>query len=287
MLNTDCLYHYPGFFSVRDENLALTYVNQQLSDFLHTLYPEATSFIGFTDQQLAHKAPSALVELFRLVHESNLICLQQDEPHIRLIPFDYNGKHKVFNVVKYRLRRGDDYYIYSFTTCVTELYDQLLRTEAESKLDQLSQLYNRKYLANWRPHLNKTPIFVLLDLDHFKGVNDYFGHEAGDNVIVQFSSLLRLHFPRQDLVRFGGDEFLVIAYESEASVRRALSNLLCHFSAEFSCYPFLSFSFGCSPYVGTLRTTLSKIDKAMYANKRNRESETQYLRRLDLAQSEI
>jgi len=52
---------------------------------------------------------------------------------------------------------------------------------------------------------------VIADLDHFKAVNDEYGHAAGDEVLKQFVILLRDHFRRTDLVaRFGGEEFVVL-----------------------------------------------------------------------------
>ena len=52
---------------------------------------------------------------------------------------------------------------------------------------------------------------VIADLDHFKAVNDQYGHAAGDEVLKQFVTVLRDHFRRTDLVaRFGGEEFVVL-----------------------------------------------------------------------------
>lgn len=52
---------------------------------------------------------------------------------------------------------------------------------------------------------------AMLDLDHFKDVNDRFGHEAGDQVLVDLAGLLRLHSRHDDrLFRFGGEEFVLL-----------------------------------------------------------------------------
>lgn len=52
---------------------------------------------------------------------------------------------------------------------------------------------------------------VILDLDHFKRVNDLFGHEAGDHVLSQFVTLVRRHIRRGDsLFRYGGEEFVIL-----------------------------------------------------------------------------
>lgn len=77
--------------------------------------------------------------------------------------------------------------------------------------DPLTGLFNR---AGARHHINpmKPCIFIYLDLDQFKSVNDRFGHEAGDEVIVSTAKMLRSNFRYDDVViRLGGDEFAVYA----------------------------------------------------------------------------
>jgi diguanylate cyclase (GGDEF)-like protein len=55
-------------------------------------------------------------------------------------------------------------------------------------------------------------VFLLLDLDHFKSVNDTHGHAAGDAVLIQTAAVLRATFRAADyVVRWGGEEFLVVA----------------------------------------------------------------------------
>ena len=56
-----------------------------------------------------------------------------------------------------------------------------------------------------------TPWLAMLDLDHFKRINDQFGHAFGDEVLLLFARLLNQHFRSNDLIfRFGGEEFVVI-----------------------------------------------------------------------------
>ena len=77
--------------------------------------------------------------------------------------------------------------------------------------DQLTGLANRRQLDEFLSKLETNEMVVAyLDLDHFKSVNDTYGHLAGDEALVRTSELIKKHFPDTLNVRIGGDEFLVI-----------------------------------------------------------------------------
>ena len=90
------------------------------------------------------------------------------------------------------------------------------RWAREATQDPLTGLANRRALeqwltANWPATERGRPItLLLLDLDHFKRVNDDFGHDTGDAVLRETAGLLRSHCRSADLaVRYGGEEFLL------------------------------------------------------------------------------
>lgn len=101
-----------------------------------------------------------------------------------------------------------------------------LRTERdtfqqESELDRLTGLFNKKTMENiCRMKLkafndgdatNLAIAFYIIDLDHFKEVNDLLGHQFGDKVLVEFAKNLKKIFRSNDCIgRFGGDEFVII-----------------------------------------------------------------------------
>ena len=92
--------------------------------------------------------------------------------------------------------------------------------QLESELDKLTKLYNKTTMANLcKRKLQKSKEFnndrfmalYVIDLDHFKEVNDTFGHQFGDEVLKEFARKLRKSFRPKDCIgRFGGDEFVVI-----------------------------------------------------------------------------
>lgn len=97
------------------------------------------------------------------------------------------------------------------------LREQATRLEALSSTDDLTGLRNRRYLrerleeAVAREDSDDVAV-VLLDVDHFKAVNDAYSHVVGDEVLAQVAALLRGAFRSTDvLARWGGEEFMVLA----------------------------------------------------------------------------
>ncbi len=106
-----------------------------------------------------------------------------------------------------------------------EVLQEQLRDQAER--DWLTGLHNRRYLAREleRPaqdRLDAPLTLAVLDLDHFKSINDGFGHAAGDQVLIRVAGLLLDVLRETDIVvRSGGEEFLVLMPATDASAGRA------------------------------------------------------------------
>jgi diguanylate cyclase (GGDEF)-like protein len=106
-------------------------------------------------------------------------------------------------------------------------YDQIdaLLTQVEelSLTDSLTGLKNRRHLEENIIQIlllatrHNTPIsFAIVDIDHFKGVNDKWGHLAGDKVLADLAKIIRDEFRKSDVViRYGGEEFLIILFDSK------------------------------------------------------------------------
>ncbi len=109
---------------------------------------------------------------------------------------------------------------------------ELQRRQLESLawIDPLTGAGNRRLLEIELSQANRAaagermlPALAILDLDHFKQINDRFGHEAGDRVLVQFTDLLRDLMRKVDrLYRYGGEEFVLLLPAADASGLQAL-----------------------------------------------------------------
>jgi diguanylate cyclase (GGDEF)-like protein len=119
----------------------------------------------------------------------------------------------------------------AFDDMAGELQQREQKLQEQAISDPLTGLYNRRYLNEFLPRelarsgRSAVPVAVMLiDLDHFKRVNDSSGHEAGDIALRAVADLLRANVRGSDIAcRFGGEEFALILPETdaEAAVRRA------------------------------------------------------------------
>jgi diguanylate cyclase len=104
----------------------------------------------------------------------------------------------------------------------------------QASTDALTGLANRRALSQWlqerwaRVEQGRSIVVVLLDLDHFKSINDRFGHDTGDEVLCAVARVLEAHCRISDLaVRYGGEEFLLAMSDIErADALRASERLL-------------------------------------------------------------
>ncbi|MFC0295967.1 diguanylate cyclase [Geobacillus jurassicus] len=168
---------------------------------------------------------------------------------------------------------------------VRRLIEKKKRMDGVVLIDELTGVYNRKYLprvyARLRSDLERSgapSCLALLDLDHFKQVNDRFGHLAGDAVLRKLAAFLRQHTRGTDtVIRFGGEEFVVwLAKTSKSEARAVLERLRRHFAAEKveadGAVLLCTFSAGlveCHDPDQPLDHWLRLADKALYAAKRS------------------
>lgn len=162
------------------------------------------------------------------------------------------------------------------------------RIEQISMVDNLTGLSNRMVLDNvitrlisLNRRLGLPFSILLLDLDHFKAINDTFGHPYGDKVLKQFSLILKKNCRTEDVaVRYGGEEFLVIlqmtklekASEIAERIRRITQTQI-----ELPDGNPVTVSIGTAEYQSGERfeDTLARVDSAVYTAKqegRNRVS---------------
>jgi diguanylate cyclase (GGDEF)-like protein len=116
-----------------------------------------------------------------------------------------------------------------------DLREELAEARKKAEVDALTQLSNRaafdqhvRHLASLGGLLGEAPCLILADLDHFKSINDNYGHPAGDEVLRQVSRCLSRTFLRKhDFVcRYGGEEFAAVLIDTTLQQAQMLSERL-------------------------------------------------------------
>ena len=107
----------------------------------------------------------------------------------------------------------------------TLVYKKIIKMKDEiiklSKIDGLTKLLNRTSFMELYEQLVKVSIekqdslaVIIFDLDHFKRINDFYGHAGGDKVLERVGTIIKQLLPKQELIgRFGGEEFIVVLHE--------------------------------------------------------------------------
>lgn len=161
-----------------------------------------------------------------------------------------------------------------------QLQDQAMR-------DPLTNVFNRRYFNQvieseiGRSERYNHPIsFLMMDVDHFKFINDTYGHQAGDCILKAVADVLVEQVRESDLVvRYGGDEFLVVLIETHKEtdavfkrIKQALVQLSC--KKQFIPFP-VTLSIGVAYWKPGMDKTaeeiLAEADRSMYTVKREHQ----------------
>jgi two-component system, cell cycle response regulator len=211
------------------------------------------------------------------------------EPYVYIILLTAKGHQEEINE---GLEAGaDDYIIKPFDLQelkarlrvgkrILELHEQLV---AQATHDSLTSLLNRSAILEVlqkeliRSVRGKNPVAVIMtDLDHFKHVNDTYGHLAGDAVLREVARRLSASLRAYDSVgRYGGEEFLVVApscglaggAELAERLRQSISRLPIDASGE-AIFATMSFGVAATCSIKNANQLLSAADEALYAAKK-------------------
>jgi len=160
---------------------------------------------------------------------------------------------------------------------------KITKITEESHIDPLTRLKNRRYADNifFDRLLGEADVssprdicFAMIDIDHFKVINDKYGHDGGDEVLKAFAEILRRNLRATDLVcRWGGEEFLVVMLDCDLNYARMV---IAKVQAAAAGQPVeyngaaISFAFTaglCMYDGGCVADTIRKCDEKLYEGK--------------------
>jgi diguanylate cyclase (GGDEF)-like protein len=212
-------------------------------------------------------------------------------PHTRPITTDseFMAQNCTFLPV---VQNGDVSYICILIEDVTDVCHyqcQLQETLKElaliSRIDGLTQIFNRRHwqetleqeYAKARRH-NKNLSLIMIDLDHFKNLNDTYGHQGGDKVLVDVTQTIKTLLRIEDVFgRYGGEEFAIVLPETDLNGALDVATRICETVAR-TPIPFqeymikISISVGVSQLIGnemSYEKLISNADEALYQAKAN------------------
>lgn len=153
--------------------------------------------------------------------------------------------------------------------------------ERLSVTDKLTGLFNRMKLdeafvseIKLSNRYNSTFSIIMVDIDHFKEINDSFGHQVGDEVLIEVARILRLNTRETDIVgRWGGEEFVVICTQTDKKSVLKLAEKLRKIFQDHN-FPIVqrkTASFGVTTFQGSDQANdlVARADEALYAAKNN------------------
>ncbi len=218
-------------------------------------------------------------ELEAQAKENSLLAQENAEQKLQLINEEQQNQRLIWAVIA------------TATLIVLLIGTQIHNRKQQNKLyrlanyDQLTGLPNRSYVlqklqaSHQKLKPNHSIFIVMLDLDHFKQINDRLGHDVGDQVLNQIGQLCRQHIVQPHIAgRFGGEEFLLAFFDSSVeevttiieTLRQHASNINNRIKTDnnTACPP-ISFSAGLSSCQSNkaISDCIKNADLAMYQAK--------------------
>jgi len=174
---------------------------------------------------------------------------------------------------------------------IDRLKAELNRLQRASDVDELTQLYNRGALLREVGRLisdddAKPFSLIMMDIDHFKSVNDRFGHLMGDRVLQRIGTLLLQQLrPDTMAARFGGEEFVILCRDTDLEhtamlaerLRDQMQRLRIKLRNSDTVLDSITASFGIATYRpdDSVDSLLERADRAMYQAKNSGRNATQ------------
>lgn len=193
--------------SLVDKDIETT---KQLREFLFFSLISLVAFLSVLLFIIIKKHLKPYIKLTEILSafSNNKISLMQLRKEVKQI-YKTNLMHEINSIAK------------AIQSMAIQVQKDKIKLERLSEIDQLTQVYNRRKIDSifnlkFEEAKRYNTIFsiIILDIDYFKSINDNYGHDVGDKVLVEFARVLRTNIRVNDYVaRFGGEEFLIILFQ--------------------------------------------------------------------------
>ncbi|MFC4388624.1 diguanylate cyclase domain-containing protein [Gracilibacillus marinus] len=162
-------------------------------------------------------------------------------------------------------------------TSFANLFTYVIELEKLSYYDPLTNLYNRRYIEQFFQNNHDNGSLLFIDLDDFKSINDTFGHDVGDNVLMEVGKRI-MDIVGKDcpIIRLGGDEFAIILPAKNHTIHSyQIADQLNQVLADWKTFEYpitVSASIGIAHYQKTctnVKQLMKDADYALYKAKRS------------------
>ncbi|ERB64935.1 diguanylate cyclase [Vibrio coralliilyticus] len=286
-LHEEVLNEIGSYVFVKNRKGEYLYANQLTLELFKT---DLESLKGKTDYDyFQHDLLKDILHTDQSVFETGETVI--NEEHARAIP---DGKLRVYRAIKKPIISSvtnEVIGLIGVSTDITDIVEMREKLAELANTDDLTKLYNRRKL--WRQfseefaHAQTHDLSlscIVIDIDHFKHINDTFGHDHGDEVIVQLADIARSHIRSTDSCgRIGGEEFLIVLHQTNAEQALQIAERL---RCDFYSFPFFTdnnnFSISCGVTELTEKDKdffdlYRRADKALYVSKNKGRNRSQKL----------
>lgn len=244
------------------------------------------SLFGVRDVEQFETTFGSLLHIF--ICHKDYICAESKDQFLEVYYSTLNEKRvvsvacadgvKAFFISLDKIECLQDMFIVNLTD-ITYLQEEKLKAQYKASHDELTRVYNRakfdelfeiEYL---RARRYSRPVSIaILDIDHFKSVNDTYGHLVGDEILKNMAKICKNNVRATDLFcRWGGEEFVLLMVETELDVATDVcENLRLGIEKiDFDRLPKITVSFGVTQINGedTKESIFSRADEALYEAK--------------------
>ena len=218
-----------AYIYMKDEQRHFHYVNNKTAELFGK---PSKDIIGQLDSDvIGEEMADHFWQSDKLVFETN------QKQTIHEIGQDANGnsRHYLSTKMPYQLNKSSQAMI-GFSTDITELYELKEQFRKQANTDELTGLYNRRYFFEHavrelsRAKRHKLNLAVIsIDVDHFKEINDKYGHPIGDKVLIELGNNILPSLRKEDiLARIGGEEFSIILPNTSLEQAKVVAQRICH-----------------------------------------------------------
>lgn len=277
-----------ALFIISIEPLSIVYMNRPCWSSLGYTEEQLRNVIAINASDVMAGADEWINSLHHQVNHRRSATYQRQvrTRSGKIIPLEINVRH---------LNRFGKNYLVCMARNNRNQLEITAHLEKLSQLDGLTGLFNRRYFdaaltGEWRRlQRQQLPLgLLMIDVDFFKPYNDTYGHQAGDNALLQLARILQLHVGREgeQVCRYGGEEFAVLLPGADINQCHKVASLLhqamrqLQLAHSASPFHYVTISIGVACMVPTAdgqpEILLSAADRALYRAKamgRNRSAD--------------